>query len=259
MTYRLSAFNGGVLPTGMPKTPVGTAPSVDDVISLPGGGFFDGGNQRAGPKLPYDISYQAKLLESTPGSLESDFKLLRHQRGLRAPLERTNSDATTEWCTARLLEVQAVREPRHQQHLDVTLTFRIESLWYGTEHDVSWMLVDATQTILVTTGGSASCREIVLTITATGTPITGLTVSGPSSEFTWTGTLAVGTSLVIDCGQCTIKNAGVDAYNGFTLTANHEIDDWLLLPEAGWCFVTIARTGGDSASTARIQWTDLSE
>ena len=109
---------------------------------------------------------------------------------------------------------------------------------------------------MVNNGGNVRVANAILTLTAGAVAITQvkIAVSGVS-EIQWDGTLTTGQQLVIDCGARSVKKVGVDAYSGFSLTANHKVDDWLRL-EPGNNSVVVTLTGGSTDSTLRIQYND---
>jgi hypothetical protein len=98
-------------------------------------------------------------------------------------------------------------------------------------------------------------RDTVITIRAVGTPITELGVSlAGKFDWHWTGSLAVGKDLIIDCGTKRITNDGADAYAGFALQAGHADNDWLPL-DVGVSTISVHLTGGAS-STFKLDYAD---
>lgn len=262
MSYRLTLFDGVGLPAGKPATPVGTAPSAGEVVRLPNGRFYDGRGERAAPNLPYVITYKALASLDNLGlaSVESGLLTpLRARRGKVGVLQREMADGSAHLCDARLLQVGATREAKHQVHQDVELQFEVLSLWRGTPHNSIFYLTDPTTTIVALNGGTALQTAVTLTL-APATTITALRVAGENGiDFSYTGTVAPGKHLVIDGATWSVKNDGVGDWDHLQFNAGHTIDDLLRLPANSEVYMDVIRTGGGASDRLTLSWYDLWE
>jgi hypothetical protein len=292
MSYTLKRFTVGTtaveLPVLDPETPVGGGPSQGGAVGLVGGGMFDAqGTSRAPLKLPYDLPLRAVVVEDTLAVLDATLRTLRGLRGQRGYLWRVMGDAGRELqhCWARVLEVPPVtRNGGQVSTQEVEVVFEIMSPWYGAYYDAAdWFLNDAkyfndglylnalgTLTTIVsaapftiTHSGDAEITAIVITVTAAaGAAITALTVKtavGTSVwEWTYTGTIAAGKALIVDCAAQTVKNDGTADYAHFDLTANHNQSHWFAF-QPGTNTVTVTMTGGGATSTIAFAYAETWE
>ena len=112
--------------------------------------------------------------------------------------------------------------------------------------------------ITVTNRGNGICYDPVITITAGTNAITALTIATSTTDIDWTGNIASGQSLVIDCGAKSIKENGVNDYVGFAYGGSHTANGWLELPP-GDTAITISRTGGSTDSIVQVDFQDIWE
>lgn len=260
MAYWITQFGSQALPTTEPTQDTGLADAALGLIELPGGGVADGdGSAPALVQLPYLLQVQAELVHTTPDSLRTALYLLRALHGIRAKLYRTpdNGALNSEWVWARLARINVRRRGDNVLTLPVTFEFLVLSHpWSGDDATVDTVLSTTPKSIVCANGGNAAVTNAIITVTARGTPITVLTVAITGiSSWTWTGTLAVGESLVVDCGARTVRNDGDDDYGSFALGAAHTINDWLRLAP-GNNTVVVTRTGGDATSEIEIAYAD---
>jgi hypothetical protein len=124
-------------------------------------------------------------------------------------LVRLDDGATAKQITGRLVSAPLTpyRVPLSLRS-DGTLTFVCaDPTWQAT--------TDTTETINGTPNalalGNAPVYDWVLTITATTNSITDVTITLGAYTLVWTGTIAAGQALVIDSGDFTVENNGVDA------------------------------------------------
>jgi len=123
--------------------------------------------------------------------------------------------------------------------------------WRASAQSTASLLSNA----LVSVGGTLPVRHAVLTVTASAT-ITSVRVYSAERgiDWMWTGTLAAGTSLVVNDEAQTITNAGADAYSGLVLNSGHTAAGWLDL-EPGNQTVSVTVTG--TASAVSLAWWDV--
>ena len=260
--YRLLSFDGVTLPVARSVFEGGPGPGVAGAVMLPGGGAWDGwgsGNSRSGP---YQIGYSCVAEGASISALRTTLDAIRAKAGERGTLTRRliggSEDHTV---TARLLSVEISTKPEHsltaRPHQPLTLTWEVlSSVWSGADGTVSGSLDSSPKNVTVANDGNIPVEDAVVTITAAGSAITSCTVavSGISS-WTYSGSIAVGESLVVDCGAMSVQNNGSDDYDNFALDGGHVIDAWLRL-EAGNNTVAISRTGGSAASGYEVAFSD---
>lgn len=279
MSYTIDRFGSIALPCAAAEEPVGTAPSRSGLVTLPGGYYDAYGSERA-PREREIISRKAILHRSTPALLQAAYNELRAMRGVRSNLYMTQPDGSVYWTTARLLKIVSPSGPDNIRHLELTMTFElIEPVWHGERTGSGWVLdagevLDAGLTldesdgvtvlntspknVTVINGGNATVKNAVITVTAVGTDITSLIIAkSGETQLVYSGTIAVGESLVIDCGAWSVENDGADDYANFDLGASHAIEEWLHL-DPGSNTITVTRTGGAN-STIGFTFYDLWE
>lgn len=275
--YVLTTFDGVTLPTGQPRWQAGTAPTLLQIAPTVGGAFFDAqGADQAGALLPFDMSYDCKIVASTAASLRATLDGLRAKRGVRGKVWRRGyDDGALQWATARLLAVDYVDEIglRHMQSL--TLRWKVLSQWCGGEHGAGWTLASgklldaglylnmASRFVLpsglvaetVTSYGNAAVEDVTLTYTAGASSCTSLTIRCGDCELIYTGTVAAGKSLVIDCGARSVTNDGSADYAHLTLGANHASAAWMRFAP-GANAISIRRVGGGTGSVLLVAFYD---
>jgi hypothetical protein len=157
--------------------------------------------------------------------------------------------------------------------------FAILTQWYGAHHGAGWdwgdvgiawgdghafdesdfyVLNSTPKAVIVTNGGNALATRVILSITAGSAPITALAIASGLHSVTYTGTIAAGKTLVLDCGAWSILNDGVDAYALFARSSAHASPYWFALTP-GANTVTVARVGGATDSTLTLDFSDAWE
>lgn len=260
--YRLYSFAGAVLPDAFSEFQADTPEAWDGLVERVGGGpAFDTLGTDTAPLLaPYGLVYRSLFTAASLGALEASLATWRALVGQRGVLtRRLISAATYYWTWARLMQVRYQVEPRHGFGGWAPVEWRflvLSEFWQAASTSTVSYALDATpKTCAVSNVGNAVVRDCVLKITAVSSPITalGIAILGVAG-MTYSGTIAAGDYLEIDCGARTVRNgAGADMYGSFTLTSNHKSEDWLPLP-AGATNVYVSKAGGSSASTAAFTW-----
>jgi len=273
MPYELYKFDTLVLPAAASEDDVSTGQVNVVIVDLSGGGVWDALGTEQAKRRGTPLSKRC-MITGTAAILRTQFNILRAYNGKRGRLWRRWDTDDTEWCWARMLDVPALRTVEQQQHQVLELQWMmISPYWYGTHHGGGWLfdagiwfdtgyVFDETNTIsldtspytcIVNNGGNRTITNAALTISvpAGNAAITSLTIAVTGvSSFIYTGTIAAGTSLVIDCGAQSVINNGTNDYAHFDLHATaHLIDDWLRL-EPGDNSVIVTRVGGGGASGA---------
>lgn len=259
MAYYLTSFDSLALPTGLGASgrhDLALGERAGQIVDLPGG-VYDARGSELGIRRASRLTASVLIVAASSAAVRTVLDQWLAKVGKRGTLIRADDAGNQQTITARLVSVQASRQAEHIRVLPMTLTFETTSpIWSGTAHADTTALDASPKTISVTNGGNARVTNPVLTITAAGSAITALTVGVAGvSEWTWSGTLAVGKALVIDCGALAVRNDGADAYGGWARTPNHKVDDWLRI-EPGGNSIVVTRTGGGTASTCRVQFAD---
>jgi len=245
-----------------------------DFIATPIGGY-DARVDDESLDVPASITKRYTIYKTTPEEVQTELDALRALRGVRAKLWARTYDDEVRFVWARLQRVDYRRTNRNFNVQPVSLTWRVGNQhWRGHDH-TAWVLDEgyylddglyldddgytftldtAPKFVTVTNGGNRATPDVRFTITAVTTPITVITLSCGDAEFTYTGSVAVGEQLVIDCGAQQVLNDGADAYIGFSLGASHGIEEWMLL-EPGDNIIEVARTGGNN-STLLVEFQD---
>lgn len=258
--YRLYSFDGVTLPDARSEFDGDTAQAWLGAVALPGGAqAFDSlGSAQAPLVAPYLLEYSSVVSAASLATLESTMSAWHAKVGVRGLLRRRLlSAATYQDITARLVEITAPIRPSatHGKQIKPTWRFQVlDEFWRSSSIQTDSFTLNAVPKACVTgNSGNAVVRDCVLTVTALISMITQLTVAiSGVAEWTFTGNIATGTALVVDCGARTVRNNGADAFSGFTLTSNHKSPDWLPLPPGGFTTVNVSRTGGGTTSTAEF-------
>lgn len=279
MPYRIYEFDGVALPDVLPEDDLASGTVASSIVESAGGSFDWAGSARRLPRrivVPFAGAYGGgsdvvglvtedgdRIIETTnvPIAVGTAALLMRDARdlltakiGVRGSLwRRRESDSAAQWRTARLLSVGGTRVVRDVDAI-VNLTANFETTmpgWRASAQSTASLLSDA----LVSVGGTLPVRHAVLTVTASAT-ITAVTVYSAERgiNWTWSGTLAAGTSLVINDEAQTITNAGADAYSGLLLGSGHTAAGWLDL-EPGNQAVSVTVVG--TASAVGLAWWDV--
>lgn len=187
--------------------------------------------------------------------LRAQVQALRSKVGVRGTLTRIRQDDDVEqWITARLLAVNHAKEQEEMALLaTVTCVFEAQhTAWRATTATTS----SATPTSGVTTAlnvsnaGELAVADATITVACSSGTITQVDIDGVGVgiDLVWTGSLASGSTLTIDCGAQTVRIGTTDSYSGFSLGASHTVRGWLPL-EPGLTPLLVTTTGGDATVT----------
>ena len=271
MSYKLVRFGSLTLPIYNPLTDISTGRSLTNAADLPGGGAFDmlGSDEAVfGSNM---ISLEAVLQEDVIADMTTAFNTLRGAVGKKTKLYREYPDGDIHYMISRLREMTGQKESKHINHLPVKLVFEtIAPYWRGSLHG-GWTLdsgeflddgldLDSDETVTldsspktfdVVHNGNAIVIDPLIVLTAGSAAITAFELTTDEINLEWSGTLAVGESLVIDCGAYSVKNDGVDDYANFDLGSGHAINEWMKIPP-GTNSVSVTISGGNTDSTIEI-------
>lgn len=247
----LYSFNGVTLPDGNARFDNPAGPAVDGQMATLNGGVFDGfGEDPVQVRLPVAVALDAVVLATAILTLDEHVHALRALVGQRGTLIRREVDESNEqWATARLVAIRQQHEPGHVMHQPMRFEFVLQSGWEGTDEELATEAMPAGETafwlVLDHSGSTREQRDVIITVTAGSATISEFGMDFPTSNasWRWKGELLPGETLIIDCGQMSILNETVDAYDGLTFTGNHRSDTWLALP-------------ANSVQSAYFLWTD---
>ena len=281
MTYKVVTFGTVDLPQIMVADDLGTG-EIESTLLASVGGLWDwyGATARRPQRalLAYAGQYQGQpsllgtetptLLGSETGvpflandghmALQIQVDSLKALIGVRDKLWRKrDADAVLHWRWARLLDVKHTEtiSQRTGQLANIVAIFDLYgSGWKPAAPDVDAVANPGAiwSALTVENSGAMDATDAVLTVTRTSGTITGVSVTGPGIEFTWTGTLATG-SLVIDAGAQTVRLNGVDAYSGFALGAGHTARGWLDIAPGLGIFQVLATGGAADVSLSHYE------
>jgi len=276
MSFRPYQFAGVTLPgyaykvTGGPKARDNTLRTV--------GGAVDGDSTYGQWDYPYTMTYSCLVYESGGiASLGAALDELRAMIGVEGKLYADPWDTTAadRWALARCVGVNIPATVYNRQTQKIDIEFRVKTSWRGfayggTVSGSSYLfgnglyysatsattLDTSPKTVTVNNGGNTWVDDCGITITAGSAAITAVTIGiSGSSEFTFSGTVTTGNTLIIDCGKRFVRANGIDAYDSFALTSNHVVAPWLRLA-SGANSVVVTLTGGDVDSTIQFTYSD---
>lgn len=207
-----------------------------NLVELPGqaGAFDADGNEHY--RKPLIITRTFEIVESDYGTVDDTLDALRAKanKGLRRLIcETRNGDGRQTW--AKLKAVKAPQNPEHFLYLPVTLTFEVTWPWLEEQDDIGWFLdtgiaLDGVNTLdedNITTqvgvgtfdidndGGDVITRLLMVIKGSSTNPSITNTTTGESISYS--GTVASGSSLVIDCGALAAWLDGGDVYSGISI------------------------------------------
>lgn len=248
---RLTQFGTYTLPLFNKRDQVGTGDTGGNLITLVTGASYDHYGNDTAPEAANSITTSFEIIDTTATAVQTARDAIRALAGLKRRLWAHFPDGTDRFVWARLSRVRMERRREYVYYQPVDLTFEVaQPGWNGVLHGAAWLLDNGEtldtglyldlddvwipssdgDTETVNNAGNRMVRDALLTITASATAtISNVRIRCGSCDWTWTGTVAVSTSLTVDCGSRTIKNNGVDAYDGLTLNSGHTVADWLQL------------------------------
>lgn len=282
--YILKKFGSVILPIASPRHTAGTAASQQRMIKTLGGGVYDAnGSGQAAPELPFKLTYECKIKGNTAAGLRARMDELRALRGTEARLWRKAIDNDDQqWAVARCIAVDYDTEARHSNGLfqPLTMVFLVRTLWRGVLHGPPWYLDSGVylddgmyldmgdryalnsipKTLTITNGGDVFTDDVVLTLEAGATQVTGLTVAVGACHLVYSGMVAATKSLVIDCSPLrrSVLNDGNADYASLALGPNHACEAWLRLA-VGANSMVVSRAGGGADTYLTVAFSDAWE
>lgn len=279
-SHQIYEFDGVALPLYNQQQDLGTGAVASSIVLTAGGALDWAGSARRLPRSQAATVtgiYAAEmdgdrlvtdegdaLIESTGvyivthgglADLRSQVAAIKGKIGVRGTLRRKRFDdeSVIQWRTARLVDVRErgqVEERGWRAGIDCTFETVLPG-WRSTAQSTANLLSGGA----VSVAGNLPVRHAVLTVTASAT-ISSVAVYSASRgiNWTWTGTLAAGASLVVNDEAQTVLNAGANAYSGLALGSGHTAAGWLDL-EPGVQSVMVVVTG--TASAVGLAWWDV--
>jgi len=293
MTIRLDRFGTTTLPNYNPKTPVGTGGVKDALVDVPGDGAYDAWSTHPAPGKPYHLRKKCTLYEepvdgthaalvAARTALQTALDALKALEGTRDKLFAVLlSDGSERWAWARCVKVDGTREPGAYLTQVVEIDFLVNPpFWHGVDHggwtfdsgedfddglyfdaaDFAFTLDGSPKSVTVTNGGNKIVDDMIITVTAGSAAITALDIKkyyGATiyGHVSYSGTIAIGKSLVIDCGAVSVVNDGTGDANHFTIESDHRNDRWIRL-NVGDNTIVITYTCAAADSTIEFSFKD---
>ena len=103
--------------------------------------------------------------------------------------------------------------------------------------------------------GNEAVTDPVITLIPVSADVTRVEIQGTKAHLLFTGRIAVGSALSIDCGAYSVLNNGIDAFDAFSLGPDHTLSNWLTL-EPGDNPITVTYEGGAGEVLFNIEWID---
>jgi len=243
MTYRLVQFGSTLLPDYNEEFDIGRAVTKKAALDIPTGGALDlFGGERIQPGAR-TLTNTCTLHSTTESGLMNAYQTLATLVGTRAKLYRKRiSDGSWFWAWARFDKLTATRKysggsSRYFQ--DVSLTFTVFTpAWYSMDEEEYWISAEAgdeddlttcgvegdyVMLTLVLGGDNLPQPNVVFEILATSM-FTHVEVVNTTNGYIWLydGTVHIGETLVVDCGEMSVLNNGVDDYAHFYPPSDRE-------------------------------------
>jgi hypothetical protein len=288
MTLLFERFGSVTLPTYEATHDLGTGQARMELVELPNGVPFDALGAEDALIMPPTYGLQCEADESTLAALQTTVDALRGLVGKRDKLyARMRGNAQVRWWYARIAEIGMQYTPAMGAgpYQPMRLAFQCVGVgWNTVHHGAGWDLdagidldtgyvLDETgnftlstspKTCTLANSGNQNVDNAIITVTAGAADITALNVAITTAggviwipgltEFDFTGTIAAGKSLVIDCGKRTVKNNGTGAYSGLAIDVTaHTVFPWLRVMPGG-SDVIVTKTGGSTDSTITFDY-----
>lgn len=234
MAYWLSVFNSLAIPTHLGdrgSMDIAAGAVAAPLISLPGGRVFDPLGDDTAYRPSAQITATVLLVSSTPATLLSDFQAWQAKVGTVGDLTRTDYLGNNQQLKARLLSASVTRNTSNINFVPMTLVFQVVTFpWEGTSNVLAPTHATVSGTPVATTitnnGNVTQRRRIQISFTPSFATMTSVTIQNTTTghQFTYTGTVTPGNSVMIDTADRSVLNNGVADYAHFTPSGSFE--DW---------------------------------
>ena len=267
--YQITKFGIYTLPNYDTITDIGPGDTRVRIHDLPEGGGYDeqGVYDHATPGAQI-------ITKSCTAQYDSELDMLTAMRDIRylsgvqeTLVRKVIATGDEEWCKARCKKIDMIRKSGDKYMLSMTFHFvKLSPVWYGDSHLESYALnANSSTQIVVPNHGNAPVDNALITIDPLDRTINSITIrhnATPSGstfdELIYTGTLAPGQQLEIDCAAYTVKKGGVDDYQNFQLGPLHREVPWFRLWGTAFNYVTVilASTGGSLSPAITFSYSE---
>lgn len=277
MGYSFERFGVITLPEYNREMNMAPVAAVQRIVATAAGAFDADGSGRAGQQFPHPLTVEAIVFEEAAADLRVALDALRAAVGTRAwLLRRADDDDTIHRALCRLasMEVQRSYEQR-RAYQPVTLQFLQLSAWQGGGGEAwtlddgeffddalwfdaaqyTWSIGTSPTTETISNNGNLPVTDAIFTITAGSSALSNPILTGGGMDLRYTGTIAAGEALAIDCGALSVLNDGANAYSTFALGANHTLETWCSLAP-GDTDITLTVTGTTTGATWNVSFRD---
>jgi hypothetical protein len=246
---------------------------------LAGGGEYDEYGADRAPRQAQVVKIE-EVYQSTAGNTAiKAWKAVHRTKGKL--YRRDDNTGTIQWTMARLSAIPITRTADNAVEQGIALQFYLyNSLWSGSHHggltllwdggttwdsghvwsetvgDIFPLTSSASTVVALVNDGNETVNAGIFTIVAGDAAITSVHIVcvALGVDFTWTGTVAALSLLVIDTGAQRITNGGIGAYGGFSRGVNHTLDQPISMPvPPGSTNYTVSIIGGGSVVTSYMR------
>ncbi|MCC6156137.1 MAG: phage tail family protein [Candidatus Hydrogenedentes bacterium] len=250
-------------------------PAVPSIVSTSAGLFDNDGAGRSRQQFPHAIQYDCVVAEDTYNNNRGTLDALRAAVGTRSRLYRYGlDDATIQSCVARLVSMPHSWPYEQRGYFKIALNFQQLGPWQGSDH-ATWrfdngylfnagLLFDpntykatlsSTPSQTVANGGNLPVDDVILSLTTTVNALTAASFSVAGYSLIYTGTIAAGATLLIDCGAKAVTVNGVDSYRNLRLGPSHTAEQWFVL-QPGNNTIVAGATGTLTGATWQVVFRD---
>lgn len=235
-------------------TAVGSGKAPASNTPLPGGGSIDNFGEKQTHSGATKRAKKFIAIKRTEAELQIELNKMKKLEGMRAKLSRVDLNGDNSFQYARLRQVKITQKTKDKLKVGnkiqgVQLDFVCESSKWLGDYEGAWKVNDGHRINddLVINGGDynlltttpqdiditidqnsllskINSRGPKFTITApVGSSFSSIVIANSNGgSLTFTGTVAAGKILVIDCASLTVLNDGVDAYDDLAVVYNTE-------------------------------------
>jgi hypothetical protein len=279
--YKLTTFDGVALPEYDGEPDLSPAEATPTLMRSIGGVFDTWGSTRRLPDMHtvgftgtylgetdfvidevggYNINESGDFWIAGTGAnrLRAQVDALLEKQGVRGLLVRQRlDDSVNQTKRARLVAVDW--KPRTDERTVLAVVsprFEVaQGAWKNETVTTSTKaLAVAWVGLNVVNGGMQAVHDAVITITATNA-ISDIKIQrGGTIDLRFTGTIAAGKKLIINCGAQTVLNDSVNAYSSFSVGSKHTVEGWLPLARGTNALMISSNAIGSISITHYDQW-----
>lgn len=264
---RLLRFGNYTLPLFSRRDQIGTGDTGGALLTQVNSSGYDATGSGQATEAINTVTCSFEIVATTVASVQTQRDAIRALAGKRERLFAAipGTLATERWVWARLSRVRMERRYEYIYYQPVELVFELaQPGWNGAKHGKAWELDDGwylDSGLLLDSGDTPSALDApggldtfnnggnrvqtnaIVSIDNGSQAMTGFRLICGACDWSFSGTIAPYTSLIVDCGAKSVKNNNADAYGSFVLNSGHRVADWLRL-EPGDNTVTTSYLGG---------------